>query len=130
MAPVVASAHVCAGPVETAVNDNGELIGAGVLRLVVVLSPSSPAPFGPQQMTVPEEMAHVCPLVLNPVTVWSPIGFPGMDRAGRTPSSPQHHTLPSVAMPQLDSYPKPLATEARETCSTVVIVGLAPVAVD
>jgi hypothetical protein len=40
MSPVVESAQVCAAPVETAVNDKDELIGAGVLRLVRELSPS------------------------------------------------------------------------------------------
>src|SRR5256885_15851230 len=42
MSRVVARAQVCALPVVTAVNDNEELIGAGVLRLVRELSPSCP----------------------------------------------------------------------------------------
>jgi hypothetical protein len=40
MSPPVVSAHACPLPVETALNDNEELMGAGVLRDVRELSPN------------------------------------------------------------------------------------------
>jgi len=107
---------VCSSPAVIAIADASP-VDTGVFESLVVLSPSWPSELCPQQNTPPAVDAHVCSAPaattvapVNPKTCTERTVDGGAVAELAVVVLAQHHTLPSLRMPQLCA--SPAATDA------------------